>query len=283
MEKVKEEERSIGLQALEALAGMGLPKSIPLLEESMGDDSRERRRWGIFGLARSRSRDHALRIAPFLSDPLLRQDALEALGLLRDLRSGEHVVRWMNKVETREAAIQALGRIGHREAISDLVLATDDINPEIRNAARVALARMGAPELLDCLGGLFETKDLIRGSYHVSPLYWELNKYAAPDAWKKISRVKLTQRRYTGSLQEVVKALERETEITLNVPEGAAFARDPQVVRLPPRVVSLENALYSLQFKTPMGFIIQAPDRIDIVPWIFAGKHWRAWYRARKN
>ena len=162
-----------GRQALDALARIGDPRSIPVFEACKGSDRQDRRVAAYEGLARSGAakapgplesqlateRDERVRlalafalaasgrsVAPLieaLANDDLRPQALEYLVELGTRHAAELQTRLRDPDPlVRQHVAIALGFVGGPEADAALAAAANDANPLVRNAVQVAQLRI---------------------------------------------------------------------------------------------------------------------------------------------
>jgi twitching motility protein PilT len=92
-------------------------------------------------------------VAPLLKDAdwWLRVTAADTLGRLGDPRAVKPLVDALNDEETRWAAVEALGRIGHASALPILGRLLKDPSPEIRIEVLLAFKNFDHPNILETL------------------------------------------------------------------------------------------------------------------------------------
>jgi twitching motility protein PilT len=92
-------------------------------------------------------------VAPLLkdSDWWLRVTAADVLGRLKDPRAVKPLAEALNDKETRWAAVEALGRIGHESALPVFGQLLKDPAPEIRIEVLLAFRNFRHPNILEAL------------------------------------------------------------------------------------------------------------------------------------
>ncbi len=135
-----------------------------LLGEHSADDAREAllvalddadasvRQTAIASAAKVGMREHVPVLIDWLNDPAVetRLAAAEALGVLREARAGQALIRVLgdNDAHVRAVATRALGQIGGADSVTPLLGRLDDPDPTVRLAAVAALGAIRDPRAL---------------------------------------------------------------------------------------------------------------------------------------
>lgn len=107
----------------------------------------------------------------------------------------------------------ALGEMGDERAIRLIRPRLDDIRVDIRLKAAISLARLGGEQLLDHADVLFEPND----KFGRRVLFQELNRFSAPETWRRLRDFELSNPSYTGTPKEILDSLSRESGVSIDV------------------------------------------------------------------
>ena len=102
-------------------------------------------------------------------DPLIQRQAVKALGRINDLQAVEPLIAVLQDKEkkpyVRMSAAEALGSMGDSRAVEPLVAALDDPYWEVRAPAAEALGRIGDPSAVEPLIAALQDQDAtVRGN-----------------------------------------------------------------------------------------------------------------------
>ncbi len=114
--------------------------------------------WGMAQMARTIDEKYAISIVPFLQDkdPEIITQAAKMLGDVKFVEAGTYLIPLLQNPSLRIQlhAIEALGRIEHKEAVKPILealLANNDKDTWLRHAGMIALARIGDEDALIAL------------------------------------------------------------------------------------------------------------------------------------
>lgn len=121
------------------------------------------RRRALEGLAccESRGISEMIRNAYYDDDALMRQSALFAMGRTADSRWAKLVLAELESYEPamRFEAAQAAGEMGLRSAVAPLVERIEDVDSTVREAAVIALGKIGGPDARRVLQAVLRSDD----------------------------------------------------------------------------------------------------------------------------
>jgi len=151
----EEEDVSLRRRALEASSPFSTPKVNDLIRQAYHADETDLKIAAIYAIGRHCDTDWLPVLLTELknSDAVIRYEAARACGELEDDRSVRHLSTLLDDedYQVQQAAIQALGFIGGREAKNILRRCLSSPEPEIKEAAEAALEYInttGDPTLL---------------------------------------------------------------------------------------------------------------------------------------
>lgn len=110
-------QRSMRVAALNLLGTLSNPKSLDLLTRSLANDR----------------------------EPMARAAAAKSLGMLKDRRGVNHLIDALGDEDAhvRQSIVEALGNIGDRAALSNVLRVSEmDANADVREAARAAAQKL---------------------------------------------------------------------------------------------------------------------------------------------
>jgi HEAT repeat protein len=213
------------------------------LLRAAADDSADVRRAAFEALGRRGTKDAVPVLLKALDDPA----AIEALGRLR---AGADALRpKLRDAALLAAAVEALGRLGDAASLDAIRARLDDISPEVRHRAAVALLRLGDRDVLKAPHLLCQRRDcdvcLLR-RWRLEEASLPLSRLLAPDAWRRLDAAALPKGAYRGPLRNVAAALASDGAVTIEarLPE---FEADGRVsLRLPAGRRTVAGALERL-------------------------------------
>lgn len=88
--------------------------------------------------------------------------AIKALGLLEAREAADEIIPFLTDKANREAAVTALGQIGHPQAVEPILATMTETEKRYRNAAVLALRRIGAPAYPRLVEALDSSEMLLR-------------------------------------------------------------------------------------------------------------------------
>lgn len=149
---------SIGFQAAGALAAIGEPAVLPLIDK-LKDTNTDVRQRAIYALGYIKDLRAVEPIIASLKDTSeeVRHYAAAALGQIGDSKAVEPLISALNDsfIYTRLSAADSLGRIKDSRATKPLVMRIKDESSEVRNKAVWALGQIkdtqATPDLINCL------------------------------------------------------------------------------------------------------------------------------------
>lgn len=164
-------------KAVGALKGIDHDRSRALLSSLLNDQDRYVRQQAVIGLGVLRASDQAPKVWRLKNDPNKYVQAAVgwALGRMGDIRAIPYLIELSQDPEShliRENAVEALGRIGGREAVvvEALLVATKDPSDFVRRHAVAALGKQGTVDVKGVLRDLYMTDPssyVRREAYHV--------------------------------------------------------------------------------------------------------------------
>lgn len=142
--------------AISALTQLNNPEAAQLIVQMLGDTDKHVRVNAANALGRLGDQQVVEILLEQLAskDAAVRDNASEALGLLQDARAIQPligVIRDDQNLSVRRSAVQALGRIDHKESIPTLIAALQDQDMYIVINAAQALGRMRSANAVDAL------------------------------------------------------------------------------------------------------------------------------------
>ena len=148
------------------------------------------------------------------NDPLVRSNAVKALGIIRDPRAVEPLIAVLNdRVPLiQRQAVKALGSIDDLRAVEPLigVLGDREKKPHVRMSAAEALGKIGDTSAVEALVAALNDQ------------YWEVRGYAA-EALGKI--------RDPRAVEPLIAALkDQDATVRGNAVDGLAKIKDPRVI-----------------------------------------------------
>ena len=147
-------------------------------------------------------------------DPLVRSQAVQALGVIGDPRAVEPLIRVLNDKDPliQRQAIKALGRIQDRRAVGPLiiVLIDSDREPYVRMSAAEVLGRIGDDSAVDSLIAALHDD------------HWEVRAHAA----EALGMIKDPR-----AVEPLIAALkDQDATVRGNAVDGLAKIRDPRAI-----------------------------------------------------
>jgi len=155
---------SLGRLPVEVLAKAGKPAVKPLIGALTADDPLVRRQ-AVDALGRIGDRRAVEPLIGTLKDrdSLIRSQAVQALGRIKDPQAVAPLVAVLNSKEqqshVRMSAAEALGAIGDPRAVEPLILALRDEHWGVRSRAAQALGRLKDPRAVAPLIGALQDKE----------------------------------------------------------------------------------------------------------------------------
>jgi HEAT repeat protein len=156
--------QSLGRLPVDVLAKAGKPAVKPLIADLSADDPLVRRQ-AVDALGRIGDRRAVVPLIETLrdGDSLVRGHAVEALGRLKDPRAVAPLIVILRSKEqpphVRMSAAEALGTIGDPSAVEPLILALLDAYWGVRSRAAQALGRLKDPRAVAPLIGALQDKE----------------------------------------------------------------------------------------------------------------------------
>jgi HEAT repeat protein len=160
---------SLGRQPVDVLTSLGKPAVEPLIAELEDDDPLVRRQ-AAQGLGEIKDPRAVEPLIDLLNDgdSLVRRHAAKALGRIKDVRAVSPLIEVLNAKDeqphVRMAAAEALGWIGERDAVEALVSGLKDPHWIVQSRAAIALGRMRDSRAVEPLISALTDEDaLVRG------------------------------------------------------------------------------------------------------------------------
>ena len=141
---------SLGRQPVDVLTSLGKPAVEPLIAQLKDHDPLVRRQ-AAEGLGEIKDPRAVEPLIALLNDrdSLIRRHAVKALGKIKDVRAVSPLIPVLNDKDeewhVRMAAAEALGWIGERDTVEPLVSALEDPHWIVRSRAAIALGRIQDP------------------------------------------------------------------------------------------------------------------------------------------
>jgi HEAT repeat protein len=147
-------------------------------------------------------------------DPLVRSNAVKALGAIQDPRAVEPLIKVLNDKDPliQRQAVKALGRINDPRAVEPLIVVLDDKNrrPHVRMSAAEALGWLGDPR---AVGSLVVA---------LSDDHWDVRSHAA----EALGSIKDPL-----AVEPLIEALnDRDVTVRGNAVDALAKIRDPRAL-----------------------------------------------------
>ena len=161
---------SLGQQPIEISTRIGKPAVKPLIADLKDNDSLVRSNAvQALGVIKDPRAVEPLVAVLNDKDPLIQRQAVKALGRINDLRALETLIGVLEnrekKPHVRMSAAEALGRMGDSRAVEPLVGALDDPHWDVRAHAAEALGRIGDPSAVEPLIAALKDQDAtVRGN-----------------------------------------------------------------------------------------------------------------------
>ncbi len=243
--------------AIATLSNLGVAEAVPLLEEALGDELFQTRMGALRGLGRCRSTKSVEKILPRLKDSnsVVRMIAVRTLGEIHADSAADRLMALLKDPELRSFAAEALGMMSCETAIDALIRLLESIDAPTREAARLALLRMGRKE------GLAE---LPRSLW--PELAWDASGVAAHDAMKKVRAAKLPTRRFADTLEAVLGQWSHDTKIEFVVELPKEALAKETAIYLLPAAATLDDALRQLMRQRICRFAATADGKIRVTP-----------------
>ena len=148
------------------------------------------------------------------NDPLVRSNAVQALGAIKDPRAVKPLVAVLNDKDPliQRQAVKALGRINDLRAVEPLIGVLDD-------REKKPYVRMSAAEALGSMGDSRAVEPLVAALYDP---HWEVRGYAA-EALGRIGD--------PNAVEPLIAALkDQDATVRGNAADGLAKIRDPRAI-----------------------------------------------------
>lgn len=273
---VKAAEGRVRIAAFRSLIRFAFPGSAEVFTQALTDESPDIRWLASVGLSRIREEGALQRLFQYLKDedPVRRRDTIEQLGCLGDPAAAPKIRTLLQDRACRNAAARALGLIGDKESVPALLNLLDELDLFTYREAALALARLGVKPLLDW-GPLFA------GNLRNLPVgfTWELNRFASTEAWQKCRTVRLANRRYGGTLSEVIATWKKETEISFELDLPKDLADQPIRLWLPASP-TLADGFSQLSYYL-VDCVLLSSTSIRVLSQDKADAYWSAWLSDR--
>lgn len=148
------------------------------------------------------------------NDPLVRSNAVQALGVIKDPRAVEPLIAVLNDKDPliQRQAVKALGRINDLRALEPLigVLENREKKPHVRMSAAEALGRMGDSRAVEPLVAALNDQ------------YWDVRGHAA----EALGRI-----RDPSAVEPLIAALkDQDATVRGNAVDGLAKINDPRAI-----------------------------------------------------
>ena len=148
------------------------------------------------------------------NDPLVRSNAVQALGAIKDPRAVGPLIAVLNDKDPliQRQAVKALGRINDLRALEPLIGALEDREkkPHVRMSAAEALGRMGDSSAVDPLVAALNDQ------------YWDVRGHAA----EALGRI-----RDPSAVEPLIAALkDQDATVRGNAVDGLAKINDPRAI-----------------------------------------------------
>jgi HEAT repeat protein len=179
-------------------------------------------------------------------DPLVRSNAVKALGAIGDSRAVEPLVKMLNDKNPliQRQAVQALGRINDPRAVQPLIAVLEDKGrrPHVRMSAAEALGWLQDPEAVDSL------------VVALADDHWDVRSHAA----EALGKIKDPQ-----AVEPLIEALnDRDATVRGNAVDALAKIRDSRA--LEPLVAALNDKSALVRKKAARALtLIAGEDFID--------------------
>lgn len=160
---------SLARQPLEILTSIGKPAVKPLIASLEEDDPLVKRNAvEALGIIRDPRAVEPLTVILSDPDPFIRRHAVQALGKIKDSRAVDALVAVLTTREelshVRSSAAESLGKIGEPSAVEPLVSALTDRHWDVRSQAAQSLGKIRDPQAVDALIGALQDEDAtVRG------------------------------------------------------------------------------------------------------------------------
>ncbi len=161
---------SLGRQPVEISTRIGKPAVRPLIADLKDNDPlvRSNAVKALGAIKDPRAVEPLIAVLNDM-DPLIQRQTVKALGRINDLRAVEPLIGVLEnrekKPHVRMSAAEALGRIGDSRAVESLVAALDDPYWDVRAHAVEALGRIGDPRAVEPLIATLKDQDAtVRGN-----------------------------------------------------------------------------------------------------------------------
>jgi len=216
----------LGLRKVEAAVEPALFNLLPIEGSQKGTAIKA---LGIIGDKRA-----TMELIPFLDDEYNREAAVTALGQIGDRRAVQPIVRTLNETEKRyrNAAILALRRIGEA-ALPTLVQQLDSDDVLVRRAASAAMIGSSSPKVNSDLALALEDPDAEVRASAASALGWKGNVAAVPtlvralsdSSWQVVdAAVNALGAVGVEAVDELLRVIRRSEDVTLQFQVSRALA-----------------------------------------------------------
>ena len=174
-------------------------------------------------------------------------------------------------------AIEALGVLGTREAVGDLVPLLDSRDSHLRRVAQIALARIGEPETIDAV--LRSLKQLPRG-WHVEVLT-ELARVSDPNTFERLSQIELPPIN-SAPVAEYLRQLTETSGVKFALSERTSLPQEMQrrtISRLsgPTPMAALTRVVETLNRSSADYAVFVENATVRVVPVEEAFDLWQKW------
>jgi hypothetical protein len=148
------------------------------------------------------------------NDPLVRSNAVQALGAIKDSRAVEPLISALNDKDPliQRQAVKALGRINDLRAVESLIGVLEDREkkPHVRMSAAEALGKIGDSSAVEPLVAALNDQ------------YWDVRSHAA----EALGRI-----RDPSAVKPLIEALkDQDATVRGNAVDGLAKIKDPQAI-----------------------------------------------------
>lgn len=149
--------------AVEALRNIGTADAAKALQPHLSEEQDLYRKLQLAEfLGRHKLRDGYAYALEHMSEPALREQAVEALGAIREPKAVEalrKILKTSNDTNWNAAAIRALGRLGDKELTPQCLQITQDLKDPLAPAALIALGDLGEANALANVRAAFESRN----------------------------------------------------------------------------------------------------------------------------
>ena len=155
VEALKDSDREVREQAMQALARMRAPEALDAIRAALGDQNPSVREQAAFALGQYRDRTSVDALVAALKDSSadVREQAVFALGQIKESRAGDALAATLKDADAdvREQAAFALGQLRYRAAVEALGASLKDSSASVREQAAFALGQIRDARAVDAL------------------------------------------------------------------------------------------------------------------------------------